>query len=219
MALVLYNWAGEREEEQERGRLALKDVSREVDMIRPAASVVRYALFFRQIKADKVLDYGAGTLRNALFLAERGFRVYAADLAEQIKVLRKHPQAGKLEGLYESGELPGLGLAADLVLSTYVFNIIGTRAHRKQYLDNVVANLRSGGYLLMEVNSRREDVGCSSTLHHYFSCDDKARSYTHDELDCLLVPYRFRRICHYYSSHALAAVYRLSLQDISDIPR
>lgn len=188
-------------------------------MTRAAAGVVRYARFFKQVNADKVLDYGAGSLRNALFLTEQGFRVYAADLPGQVKVLRKHPQAGNLEGLFEAGELAGLNLAADLVLSTFVFNIIGTRAHRKQYLDNVVANLKAGGYLLMEVNSRREDFGCSSALHHYFSCDDKARSYTHDELDRLLAPFKFRRICHYYSSHALAAVYRLAMENSSDRSR
>lgn len=188
-------------------------------MTRAAASVVRYARFFKQVNANKVLDYGAGSLRNALFLWERGFRVYAADLPGQIRVLRKHPQVGNLEGLFEAGELAGLNLAADLVLSTFVFNIIGTKAHRKQYLDNIVSNLRAGGYLLMEVNSRNEDFGCSSTLHHYFSCDDKARSYTHDELDCLLAPYKLRRICHYYSSHALAAVYRLALENTPDRPR
>lgn len=177
-------------------------------MSQPATGVVRYARFFNSRQAWNVLDYGAGTLRNALYLAGQGFRVYAADLPEQVKVLRAHPGADRLAGLLEVGELTRSSLGVDLVLCTYVFNIIIAKSQRKLYLDNIVANLRPGGYLLIELNSRREEMDCGSTLHHYHCCDDRARSYTHDELDRLLFPYRFQRICHYYSTHALAAVYR-----------
>lgn len=179
-------------------------------MTRAADSVLRYSRFFTLQRVRTVLDYGAGKLRNALYLAEQGMKVYAADLPQQVKVVAVHPDAGKLAGLLQVEELPAAGLGVDLVVSTYVFNIIVTKAHRKQYLDNVVANLHPGGYLLMEVNSRRDDLACGSTLHHYFSCDDKAKSYRHEELDAMLGPYSFRRICHYYSNHALAAVYRLT---------
>ncbi|HBA88539.1 MAG TPA: tellurium resistance protein TehB [Geobacter sp.] len=178
-------------------------------MSTPATSVVRYSRFFSLRKARTVLDYGAGTLRNAMYLAGQGFTVYAADVPEQVKVLRSHPGAATLAGLLEVGDLVGSRLGADLVLCTYVFNIILTRAQRKLYLDNIVANLRPGGYLLIEVNSRREEIGCGSAFQHYHCCDDKARSYTHDEFDRLLLPYNFQRICHYYSTHALAAIYQL----------
>lgn len=178
-------------------------------MIKAATSVIRYTRFFRLAKVDRVLDYGAGLLRNALYLMEQGFHVYAADVPEQVKVLSSHPEAGRLAGLLQVGELPQARLGVDLVLSTYVFNIIATRAQRKQYLDNVAANLRPGGFFLIEVNSRPDDMRCGSVLHHYLSCDDNAKRYSHQELDSLLIPYGFERICHYYSSHALAAVYRL----------
>lgn len=174
----------------------------------PATSVVRYSRFFSLSHADTVLDYGAGTLRNALYLAEQGFKVYAADVPEQVKVLRSHPCAGALAGLLEVGELMRSRLGVDLVLSTYVFNIIVTRAQRRRYLDNVVANLRPGGYLLLEVSCRVEEIECGSALHHYLICDHNTKSYTHQELDHLLSPYGFRRISHYYSTHALAALYR-----------
>jgi len=180
----------------------------------PATGVVRYSRFFSLRHVDTVLDYGAGTLRNALYLAGQGFKVYAADVPEQVKVLQAHPGAGALAGILEVGDLMRSRLGVDLVLSTYVFNIIVTRAQRGCYLDNAVANLRPGGYFLLEVNSRRDEFECGSTLHHYLGCDDKGKSYTHQELDRLLVPYGFRRICHYYSSHALAAVYRLAGSDV-----
>ncbi|ACH39939.1 tellurite resistance protein TehB-related SAM-dependent methyltransferase, putative [Citrifermentans bemidjiense Bem] len=178
--------------------------------IKPATSIIRYTRFFRLIRANRVLDYGTGSLRNALYLTEQGFTVYAADVLEQVKVLKAHPKAKALERLLDVSELAQSDLCVDLVLSTYVFNIIETRAQRKQYLENVVANLREGGYFLIEVNSRPDDISCASPLHHYLSCDDKARSYTHDDLDRFLVPYKFEPICHYYSTHALAAVYRLT---------
>lgn len=179
-------------------------------MTRAATSVLRYSRFFTLQGIETVLDYGTGTLRNALYLAQQGMTVYAADLPQQVKVLRAHPDLHRLAGLFELGELKESRLGVGLVLSTYVFSIIETRAQRRYYLDNVVANLRPGGYLLIELNSRRDEIGCGSTLQHYLSCDDRAKSYTHYELDHFLGPYRFQRVCHYYSTHALAAVYRLS---------
>jgi len=183
-------------------------------MSKPAISVIRYSRFFSMRHVRTVLDYGAGTLRNALYLVEQGFEVYAADVPEQVKVLQAHPDVGTLAGLLEIGELTRNRLGVDLVLSTYVFNIIVTKEQRRRYLDNVVANLGRGGYLLMEVNCRLEELACGTAFHHYWDCDDKARSYTHEELDRLLSPYGFKRICHYYTTHALAAVYQLADSDV-----
>ncbi|QWV94720.1 class I SAM-dependent methyltransferase [Geomonas oryzisoli] len=181
-------------------------------MIRPASSVIRYARFFRLAKVCTVLDYGAGLLRNALYLTEEGFQVYAAELPEQVKALASHPEAGRLAGILTVGELPRAGLCVDLVVCTFVFNILATRNRRKQCLDNVAGNLRDGGYFLVEVNSRHDDnVPCGSVLQHYYSCDGNAKSYTHIDLDRELAPFGFERICHYYSSHALAALYRLKV--------
>lgn len=177
-------------------------------MTRAATSVMRYARFFALAGVRRVLDYGAGLLRNSLYLAERGFQVYAADLPEQVKALSLHPGVKRLAGLLPVGDLPHAGLGVDLVVSTYVFNIIATRDKRGQYLENVVRNLNPGGLLLIEVNSRSDDAPCMSVLRQYPECDGNARSYHRDDLDRLLLPYSFRRICHYYSSHALAAVYR-----------
>ncbi|MBU5612957.1 class I SAM-dependent methyltransferase [Geomonas azotofigens] len=179
-------------------------------MIRPASSVIRYTRFFRLAKVRRVLDYGAGLLRNALYLTDEGFQVFAADVPGQVKALAAHPEAGRLAGLLTVGGLAQAGLGVDLVVCTFVFNILATRNLKKQYLENVVANLRRGGYLLIEVNSRYPDtVFCGSMLRHYYSCDGSARSYSHDELDRQLASFGFERLCHYYSGHALAAVYRL----------
>ena len=177
-------------------------------MTRAAISVTRYARFFALAGVRRVLDYGAGRLRNSLYLAEQGFQVYAADLPEQVKALSRHPGAASLAGLLSVRELPQTSLGVDLVLSTYVFNIIATREKRGEYLENVVRNLKPGGFFLIEVNKSSDETRCTSVLRHYPQCDGKGKNYRSDELDRLLVPLNFRRICHYYSSHALAAVYR-----------
>ncbi|TGU71469.1 methyltransferase domain-containing protein [Geomonas terrae] len=177
-------------------------------MTRAATSVMRYARFFTLAGVRKVLDYGAGLLRNSIYLAEQGFQVYAADLPEQIKALSLHPGSSRLAGLLSVRDLPQTELGVDLVLSTYVFNIIATREKRGQYLENVVLNLKPGGFFLIEVNRSSDETPCTSVLRHYPGCDGQRKSYCSDDLDRLLVPLNFRRICHYYSSHALAAVYR-----------
>lgn len=179
-------------------------------MTKEATSVARYSRFFRLSHVDTVLDYGTGTLRNALYLVEQGFTVYAADVPDQVKVLRGHPEVNRLAGLLRVGELPQSRLGVDLVVSTYVFNIIVQKDRRRRYLNNVVANLRPGGYFLMEVNCRRDVPQCGAALERYYHCNDGSRNYSHDDLDRILSPYGFKRICHYYSSHALAAVFRLT---------
>lgn len=177
----------------------------------PANSVARYSRFFSSNQINTVLDYGTGTLRNALYLVQQGFTVYAADLPEQVKALRSHPAVKQLAGLLKVGELKQSRLGVDLVVSTYVFNIIVRKSQRQRYLDNVVANLRAGGYLLMEVSCRRADAVYDLTFEQYFHCDDGSKTYTHHELDRLLAPYGFERICHYYSSHAVAVLYQLAV--------
>ena len=60
-------------------------------MAMAASSVIRYCRFFEKQNVTRVLDYGAGTLRNALYLTNQGFSVYAADIPEQVKVVAMTP--------------------------------------------------------------------------------------------------------------------------------
>lgn len=177
-------------------------------MSRAAESVRRYAPFFKNQQAVNVLDYGAGNLRNALFLAGKGFRVVAADLPQQVEKLRGSRELFHLERLLAIDELAGKRLDVDLVLSTYVFNIIMSSAERQRYLQTAVANLRTGGYLLMEVRCRRPDSLCGTGCIDYFACAECPKTLSHEELDVLLQPHGLRRISHYYRSHAVAAIYQ-----------
>jgi cyclopropane fatty-acyl-phospholipid synthase-like methyltransferase len=175
-----------------------------------AESVKRYSRFFKTRHAMDVLDYGTGTMRNAVYLAQEGFSVYAADLPEQVEKLRGCPALLHIERLLGTDELSRSNLNVDLVLSTYVFNIIMNSSERHAYLDNAVANLKPGGYLLMEVRCRKPQERCDTTCRDLFSCGDCAKTLTHEELDALLNPHGLRRISHYYRSHAVAAIYQMS---------
>lgn len=173
-----------------------------------AESIRRYSTFFMKRHATTVLDYGTGTMRNALFLANQGFRVFAADLPEQIDKLRGCPAVSRIERLLIADELPDSQLNVDLVLSTYVFNIIMESGLRHEYLSNAVANLRCGGYLLMEVRCRKPHERCDATCSDCFSSTECSKTLTHGELDALLNPHGLKRISHYYRSHAVSAIYQ-----------
>lgn len=173
-----------------------------------AESVRRYSTFFRKRQATNVLDYGTGTMRNALFMANQGFKVFAADLPEQVAKLRGCPALSHIERLLATDELPDSKLNVDLVLSTYVFNIIMESSLRHEYLNNAVANLKSSGYLLMEVRCRKPQERCDTSCSDYFSCAECSKTLTHEELDALLNPHGLKRISHYYRSHAVSAIYQ-----------
>ena len=173
-----------------------------------AESIRRYSTFFKKSHATSVLDYGTGNMRNALFMANEGFKVFAADLPEQIDKLRDGPGLNNIERLLATDELPDSYLNVDLVLSTYVFNIIMENSLRHEYINNAVANLKEGGYLLMEVRCRKQQERCDTTCVDYFSCAECSKTLTHEELDALLNPYGLRRISHYYRSHAVSAIFQ-----------
>lgn len=171
-------------------------------------SVRRYSRFFKSQHAMDVLDYGTGTMRNAVYLAQKGFNVFAADVPEQIEKLRGCPALMHVERLLAADELSQSNLNVDLVLSTYVFNIIMDSTERRTYLENAVTNLKLGGYLLMEVRCRKPHEPCDTTCKDYFSGAECSKTLTHEELDELLKPHGLRRISHYYRSHAVSAIYQ-----------
>lgn len=174
-----------------------------------ATGVMRYYRFFRQRNARNVLDYGAGKLRNSLFLSQEGFNVFAADLPEQIGRIKEDPAAAGLAGLIETTDLKRTRLNVDLVISNFVFNIIPDGLEKQRYLKNTVRNLRREGYLLVEVRCRQNLIPCGSGCTHYMKCNSCVKTYSHEELDSLVTPYGFKRVCHYYRHRTLAVVYQL----------
>jgi len=174
-----------------------------------AESVRRYNRFFRKQNAVSVLDYGTGNMRNAVYLANLGFKVFAADLPEQVNKLRNSPAICTIERLLATDELTTSSLNVDVVLSTYVFNIIMDNGERSNYLKTAVANLRHGGYLLMEVRCRKSPEECSTACEDYFKCVECAKTLSHEEMDALLKPFGLKRISHYYRSSSVTAIYQM----------
>jgi tellurite methyltransferase len=179
-------------------------------MAATAVSVSRYKRFFQQKKLVSVLDYGAGTLRNSTYLAEAGFRVYAADIPAQVERIMEMSGRSRLAGVLACDQLESSRLEVDLVLSSYVFNIIPDGSEKSRYLKNIVLNLRPEGYLLIEVRCRIESDRCDSGCSHGHKCSSCVKTYSHQELDEMLTPYGFKRISHYYRKHAVAVLYQRS---------
>lgn len=177
-------------------------------MVTAAKSVTKYLEFFRKKEVRSVLDYGAGTLRNSAFMAEAGFQVYAADLPVQVARIMDMASAGKLAGVLDVDELNHVRLDVDLVLSSYVLNIIPDGNEKSRYLKNVILNLRPEGYLLVEVRCRVQSPHCSSGCAHGERCQNCIKTYSHLELDQLVESQGFRRVSHYYRRHSVAVLYQ-----------
>lgn len=176
-------------------------------MAAAAESIIRFTPFFQKRQVSRVLDYGAGTLRNASFLADKGFNVYAADIPEQIEKILKRGDLSRFAAILGTDQLTDAHLDVDVVVSTYVLNIVPDGTEKSRYIKNIVLNLRPDGYLLIEVRCRIEAEQCGRDCHQ--KCPHCVKTYTHGGLDRLLVPYGFKRISHYYRRHALAVLYQL----------
>lgn len=177
-------------------------------MANAAVSVNRYMAFFQQKQLRSVLDYGAGTLRNSCCLADAGFHVYAADIPAQVERIMNMANSRQLAGVLSTSELDESRLGVDLVVSSYVLNIIPDGTEKSRYIKNIAVNLRPGGYLLIEVRCRAQAVKCTSGCSSSHKCANCIKTYSHDELDEVLVPFGFQRISHYYRRHAVAVLYQ-----------
>src|ERR1700677_1335948 len=105
----------------------------------PAPLVVE---FTRTLGPGSALDLACGVGRNALYLAERGWRVTALDGSPvAIELLRgKNPSIDARVVDLESGELEPQSEAYDLVLSCYYF--------QRSLIPGIKSALRPGGLLI-----------------------------------------------------------------------
>ncbi|MGI6036990.1 MAG: class I SAM-dependent methyltransferase [Limnochordia bacterium] len=142
--------------------------------MKPSPGVALWAPFFHQLKIKRVLDLGAGNLRNSLYLRQLGYRVLAADLPGQLAKLTLPPG---LDGLVTLGLLDQSRLQVDLILCTYVFNIL-TSPQRKALLRQVSSNLKPGGFLFLELRRKGPHA--------------RLNSFSGGELWGLLEPWGFR---------------------------
>lgn len=124
----------------------------------PAASVQAWLAYLTD-EGGSVLDYGAGMLRNALFLREIGMSVCAVELGQQIERIReKYPTLNDLE-ILEPHQLGERRFTA--AICTYVLNILD-RDTQQQVVDNIVSHLVPSGVICVEV--RKKTVKAQNSL-------------------------------------------------------
>jgi SAM-dependent methyltransferase len=98
------------------------------------------------------LEFGIGTGRIALPLAERGVRVAGIDNSEaMLRRLRAKPGAGNITA--EHGDFAGTRVEGEFALVYLVFNTISnlvTQDAQAACFENAAAHLRSGGRFVVE---------------------------------------------------------------------
>ncbi|WCK57069.1 methyltransferase domain-containing protein (plasmid) [Aneurinibacillus sp. Ricciae_BoGa-3] len=101
---------------------------------------------------DKILDYGAGKLRNSLYLVSKGHHVSILDTPLQIQ--RQHQQ--ELESIKSiftaESYLPQAYF--DSVLCSFVLNVIPEQRKRNEILEKIHNSLKPGGRLYLEVRKK-----------------------------------------------------------------
>ncbi|PKM82663.1 MAG: hypothetical protein CVU89_03960 [Firmicutes bacterium HGW-Firmicutes-14] len=145
----------------------------------PAGSLRKYIGLFDKQNKKVALDYGSGNLRNAVFLHRKGYEVYAVDLPHKIKI-RSLP---KLSCILPC-ELRDLNIRADIVICTFVLNLISGE-ERKEVLDLIAEKIVPGGYLLIET-----------------------KGFSLLQLDQMIIPRGFVRVHNHRGRYTVIVLYR-----------
>ncbi|WP_051412127.1 class I SAM-dependent methyltransferase [Halonatronum saccharophilum] len=167
-----------------------------IKLYKPCKSVVESIDFFEENEINSIIDYGAGKLKNSIYLSERGFEVYAVDKMEQLERSKRYYSNIKLKGLIDYNKISSYDLKVDLVISNFVLNIIEGVEIRIRYIDNSYFKLKTGGCLLIEVRRRR---GITPK-----SCN---KAFNQNELNELVLSRGFNLIKSRYSKYSLVGLY------------
>ncbi|MGA2384566.1 MAG: class I SAM-dependent methyltransferase [Gemmatimonadales bacterium] len=122
----------------------------------PTPGVPDVAAAFRQEGLRRILDFGAGKLRNTLFLLSlrRGFRVWAVEFEDcfQTKVGKARlAEARRHKGFFLKKwpyEFLHSRFEVDAVLLVNVANVVPHESERKRIVAECTRRLRKGGRLL-----------------------------------------------------------------------
>lgn len=109
---------------------------------------------FDKRKFNKVCDFGAGKLRNCLYLLKKGFKVWAVEFEEAFDTpiaQKRREKALGYKGFFElkyPKEFLNFSEMFDAVIIVNVVNIVPEERHRKKILNECADRLKSGGLLL-----------------------------------------------------------------------
>jgi chemotaxis methyl-accepting protein methylase len=110
-----------------------------------------YEITKRCHQEQKILDYGAGKLRNSKYLKEKGYPVSILDTQFQIQHLKEdlslYEHVYTVE-TYQPEEI------YDIVLCSFVLNVIPNPEERKEILEKIYQSLKKEGMLFLEVRKK-----------------------------------------------------------------
>jgi len=135
-------------------RAASVDDDRAADMFDPAVVTPVVEMLADLAGQGRALEFGIGTGRIALRLAERGVRVHGIDNSEaMVARLRAKPQAQDIDvtiGDFATTRVDGEFSLVYLVFNT-IFNLV-TQDDQVACFQNAAAHLRSGGRFVIETH-------------------------------------------------------------------
>jgi len=135
-------------------RAASVDDDRAADMFDPAVVTPVVEMLADLAGQGRALEFGIGTGRIALPLAERGVRVHGIDNSEaMVARLRAKPQAQDIDvtiGDFATTRVDGEFSLVYLVFNT-IFNLV-TQDDQVACFQNAAAHLRSGGRFVIETH-------------------------------------------------------------------
>jgi len=108
-----------------------------------------------------VIEIGAGCLRNAAHLQERGFRVTAVELPEVAAIFESEYSRFRRMGGTVSHQV-GTHRKFKIALATFVFETICDRSLRKRVLESLGKQLERDGILIMSVRGPKDVVTASN---------------------------------------------------------
>lgn len=149
--------------------------------ITPAGSLKKFLPLFEKNSNKVVLDYGAGNLRNSLYLHRRGYYVYAVDLPNRTKI----NVLPRLKCILPD-QINQVTSDFGLILCTFVLNLIDEK-DRKEFLNTVHNKISGDGYLLIET-----------------------KGFSLEELDRIFLPQDFCRIHYEKGRYTVIVLYRHS---------
>lgn len=114
----------------------------------------------------KILDYGCGKLRNSMYLIKKGF--------VDISILDSDTQIANNESKYDLSVFNNVFTIStykptplfDIVLCSFVLNVIEDYSTRVALLDNIYNSLKENGHLLLEVRNK-SSLHKSKTIQEY----------------------------------------------------
>jgi SAM-dependent methyltransferase len=163
----------------------------------------------------RVLDFGAGKLRNTLFLLSKrvGFRITSVEFQECLKTpegKRRLGRAQKFEQFFLKTwphEFLRSDFEVDAVLLVNVANVIPEESDRQRVIRECTKRLRSGGWFLWmsQYGEPNYKPGVTKRLGApdggwFYNLDDKQQTYNRDFLVPEIKAYFSSRQYHYLRS-------------------